>query len=56
LKMHYGATESRNIRGVSTTQEEETLKEEGIQFFKFPSSVPPELPEPLKKTDSGKKN
>ena len=36
LKMHYGATESRNIRGVSTQKEEETLREEGVDFFKFP--------------------
>jgi hypothetical protein len=56
LKMHYGATESRNIRGVSTVQEEETLKKEGIQFFKFPSPAPPELPEPSKKPDSKKEN
>ena len=37
LKMHYGVTEPRNIRGVSTPREEETLKAEGIHFFKFPS-------------------
>jgi len=36
LKIHYGATEARNIRGVSTKDEEKTLKEEGIQFFKIP--------------------
>jgi hypothetical protein len=36
LKIHYGATEPRNIRGVSTKEEEKTLKEEGIQFFKIP--------------------
>lgn len=36
LKMHYGISEPRNIRGVSTKQEEETLKQEGIQFFKLP--------------------
>jgi len=36
LKIHYGATEPRNIRGVSTKDEEKTLKEEGIQFFKLP--------------------
>jgi hypothetical protein len=39
LKMHYGVTQPRNIRGVSTPQEEETLKAEGIDFFKFP--MPP---------------
>ncbi|MBU1053213.1 MAG: DUF1178 family protein [Proteobacteria bacterium] len=42
LKIHYGVSEPRNIRGVSTNQEEKTLKEEGIQFFKVPVPVPPE--------------
>lgn len=36
LKMHYGVTDRRNIRGVSTSQEEETLREEGVKFFKVP--------------------
>lgn len=36
LKMHYGVTEPRNIRGVSTPNEEATLKAEGISFFKVP--------------------
>jgi len=36
LKIHYGASEPRNIRGISTKAEEKTLKEEGIQFFKLP--------------------
>ena len=40
LKIHYGATEPRNIRGVSTKEEEKTLEEEGIQFFKIPMPVP----------------
>ena len=40
LKIHYGATEPRNIRGVSTKEEEKTLKEEGIQFFKIPMPSP----------------
>ncbi len=40
LKIHYGATEPRNIRGSSTKEEEKTLKEEGIEFFKFPSTPP----------------
>jgi hypothetical protein len=44
LKMHYGVTEPRNIRGVSTPQEEKTLKSEGINFFKFP--VPEKSPDP----------
>ncbi len=37
LRIHYGVTEARNIRGVSTPEEEKVLKEEGIGFFKFPS-------------------
>jgi len=36
LKMHYGVTEKRNIMGSATSDEEETLKEEGVQFFKLP--------------------
>jgi hypothetical protein len=43
LKMHYGVSEPRNIRGVSTPQEEETLKAEGIEFYKFP--VPQKSPD-----------
>ncbi len=39
LKMHFGVTEPRNIRGTSTREEEKTLKEEGIEFFKIP--LPP---------------
>ena len=39
LKMHYGVSEPRNIRGVSTPQEEQTLKNQGIHFFKFPLPV-----------------
>jgi hypothetical protein len=42
LKMHYGVIEPRNIRGVSTKEEEKTLKEEGIQFIKVPMSVVPD--------------
>lgn len=42
LKMHYGAAEPRNIRGVSTQEEEKTLKEEGIHYFKIPMPVPPD--------------
>lgn len=42
LKIHYGASEPRNIRGVSTKQEEKTLKEEGVDFIKVP------IPSPLK--------
>lgn len=42
LKMHYGVSEPRNIRGVSTQQEEKVLKEEGVEFFKLPVSIPPD--------------
>ncbi len=45
LKIHYGVIEPRNIRGVSTEQEEKTLKEEGIEFFKIPAL-------PSEKTDA----
>lgn len=40
LKMHYGVSEPRNIRGVSTEQEEKMLKDEGVEFFKVPSLTP----------------
>jgi len=36
LKIHYGTSEARNIRGFSTTQEEEVLKKEGVSFVKIP--------------------
>lgn len=36
LKIHYGVTEPRNIRGTSTKEEEKTLKQEGIEFIKIP--------------------
>ena len=42
LKIHYGVTEPRNIRGVSTKEEEKTLKKEGIQFFKIPIPARPD--------------
>ena len=42
LKIHYGVIEPRNIRGVSTKEEEKVLKKEGIQFFKIPMPVPPD--------------
>jgi hypothetical protein len=35
--MHYGVKEKRSIRGAATEEEEKTLKEEGIEFFKFPT-------------------
>lgn len=45
LKMHFGVTEPRSIRGVSTPKEEETLKAEGIRFFKFPFPSEPSDPD-----------
>ena len=36
LKMHYGVTDQRNIRGTSTTDEEKILEEEGVEFNKIP--------------------
>jgi hypothetical protein len=36
LKIHYGETEKRNIKGIATTEEEVILKEEGVQFLKIP--------------------
>ena len=38
LKIHYGDEEKRNIKGTSTPQEEENLKEEGVKFIKVPLS------------------
>ncbi|MBN2125742.1 MAG: DUF1178 family protein [Deltaproteobacteria bacterium] len=46
LKMHYGVSEKKNIRGSATMEEEKTLAEEGIHFFKMP----------LPKVDDDKKN
>jgi hypothetical protein len=36
LKMHYGVTEKRNIRGAATEEEEKVLADEGVEFFKMP--------------------
>ena len=36
LKMHYGAADRRNIRGMSTADQEDMLKKEGVDFFKVP--------------------
>ena len=36
LKIHYGVEERRNIKGSATFEEEKTLEEEGIEFFKVP--------------------
>jgi hypothetical protein len=42
LKIHYGVTEPRNIRGVSTEEEEKVLKKEGVQFIKIPVPSTPD--------------
>jgi hypothetical protein len=42
LKMHYGASEPRNIRGVTTTEEEKMLKSEGVEFIKLPTMESPD--------------
>jgi len=39
LKIHYGISRPRNIRGISTLEEEKTLKCEGIEFVKLPFPV-----------------
>ena len=44
LKIHYGVSEPRNIRGTSTKKEEKLLKEEGVSIFKVP--IPEKEPEP----------
>ena len=36
LKIHYGETEKKNIKGTATPEEETILKEEGVQFLKVP--------------------
>ncbi len=46
LKMHYGVTEKRNIRGSATSEDEKILKKEEIEFFKIP----------MPKKDEDKKN
>jgi hypothetical protein len=36
LKIHYGESEKRNIKGTATPEEEVLLKEEGVKYFKVP--------------------
>lgn len=36
MRIHRGEEEARNIKGTTTRREEETLREEGVQFFKVP--------------------
>lgn len=49
LKIHYGASPKRNIYGHSSVQEEQLLKNEGVNFVKFPFIS-------SKGANSGKKN
>jgi hypothetical protein len=37
MKIHDGEEEARNIKGTTTRQEEELLREKGVQFFKVPA-------------------
>ncbi len=36
LKMHYGVTDKKNIKGFATAAEEKVMQDEGIEFFKVP--------------------
>jgi hypothetical protein len=36
LKIHYGEEEKRNIKGTTTPQEDDNLREEGVSFIKIP--------------------
>ena len=36
LKIHYGESEKKNIKGTATPSEEVLLKEEGVPFIKVP--------------------
>lgn len=39
LKIHYGVSEPRNIKGVSTREDEKLLQDEGVDFMKIPVPV-----------------
>ena len=36
LKMHYGVTDKKNIKGFATAAEEKVMQDEGIEFFTVP--------------------
>ena len=36
LKIHFGESKKRNIKGTTTTEEETLLKKEGVSFLKIP--------------------
>ena len=42
LKMHYGTTNKRNIRGSTTPEEDKILDKEGIPVIKLPLAAKPE--------------
>ncbi len=42
LKIHYGVSDRKNIRGTSTREEEKLLEKEGVPFFKVPLPPPPD--------------
>lgn len=42
LKIRYGVAKPRNIRGVSSEEEEKILRKEGIKFMKIPMPASPE--------------
>lgn len=44
LKIHFGVNEPRNIRGVTTVEEEKMLAEEGIELLKIPMVKKPDDP------------
>ena len=45
LKIHYGVVAPRNIRGVTTDEEEKMLSREGIELLKVPMVKKPTDPE-----------
>jgi len=42
LKIHFGVSDRKNIRGTSTKEEEKLLEKEGVPFFKVPLPPPPD--------------
>ncbi|HYB21644.1 MAG TPA: DUF1178 family protein, partial [Thermodesulfobacteriota bacterium] len=36
LKIHFGESKKKNIKGIALPDEEKILKEEGVPFFKIP--------------------
>jgi hypothetical protein len=36
LRIHHGEEDKRNIKGITTQSEEETLRDEGVRFIKLP--------------------